>query len=688
MSDHKSSKLSQLNPQQQTAVEYMGGPCLVLAGAGSGKTGVITRKIAHLIQNCGYEPRHIMAVTFTNKAAKEMGERVAKLLPKTPPKDLNISTFHSFGVRFLRSEGKHLGLKEKFSILDSDDCFGILQELCATTDKAFLKAMQSRISLWKNAQISPEQALGLAKDNNELQFARVYSSYNATIAAYQAVDFDDLIRLPVELLRDNEEVRERWQTKIRYILVDEYQDTNTVQYALIKLLTGARAMFTAVGDDDQAIYAWRGATLDNLKLLQTDFPHIQLIKLEQNYRSTERILNAANAVIANNPKLFEKKLWSELGEGDPIKVIPMENEEFEAEHVLMRLQAHKIQHHARFSDYAILYRGNHQARVFEQFLRKARIPYVMSGGQSFFDRAEIRDIMAYFRLMNNIKDDPAYIRAVTTPKRGVGAATLELLGNYAGGRNTSLFEASFEMGFANRATPRQLEPLNQFGELINEYEARAADASGEAAGLLLDELLKVIGYERYLYDHFDDRQAQSKWSNVQDFIGWVKRRAAEDDLALSTVIQSMVMMSMMDKSEGEDNAVRLSTLHAAKGLEYPHVFLVGVEEGLLPHMSREELLEDPIRIEEERRLMYVGITRARLSLHITWCQKRRRGRDFENRQVSRFVKEMQHGTAHDKQHDKPAVQMTPQQRIAMLKARLSKAPEKDERQPEIFKDDE
>ncbi len=666
----------------------MDGPCLVLAGAGSGKTGVITRKIAHLIQDCGYEAKHILAVTFTNKAAKEMAERVIKLLGNAPgneTKQLNISTFHSFGVKFLRAEGKNLGLKEKFSILDSDDCFSILQELCATTDKGLIKTMQSTISLWKNALVSPEQALVIAKDPNELQIARVYLNYNATIQAYQAVDFDDLIRLPVELLRDNAEVRDRWQAKIRYILVDEYQDTNACQYALIKLLTGERAMFTAVGDDDQAIYAWRGATLDNLKLLQTDFPRIQVIKLEQNYRSTERILNAANAVIANNPKLFEKKLWSEYGEGEAIRVIPMENEELEAQNVIMRLQAHKISHQAKFSDYAILYRGNHQARVFEQYLRKERIPYVMSGGQSFFDRAEIRDLMAYFRLMNNVKDDPAFIRAVTTPKRGVGAATLESLGSYAGERNTSLFEASFELGFANRATPRQLEPLQQFGELINSFEERAGKTKGEEAGVLLDDLLKSIAYERYLYDHFDERQAQNKWSNVQDFLGWVKRRLTEDDLSLAAVIQSMVIMSMIDKDEGEDNAVRLSTLHASKGLEYPHVFLVGVEEGLLPHMSREEILEDPVRIEEERRLMYVGITRARLSLHITWCQKRRRGRDFENRQASRFIKEMQHGMPHhERDNAKQTSQMTPKQRIEMLKNMLAKQAG----QQEIFKEDD
>ncbi len=661
-----------LNPQQQQAVDYLEGPCLVLAGAGSGKTGVITQKIAHLINDCGYEPRHIVAMTFTNKAAKEMQERVTKIMSSNNQvnlKGLTISTFHSFGVHFLRAEAKHLGLKEKFSILDQDDCFSILQELCATTDKALIKTMQSTISLWKNGQITPEQALTDAKDEQELQFARVYANYNGTIKAYQAVDFDDLIRLPVELLQSNEDVRNRWQAKIRYMLVDEYQDTNAVQYQLLRLLSGVRAMFTAVGDDDQAIYAWRGATLDNLKLLQTDYPRLKLIKLEQNYRSTERILNAANAVIAHNPKLFDKKLWSEYGEGDPIRVIPMANEDEEAESVVMRLQAHKISQNAQFSDYAILYRGNHQARVFEQALRKERVPYVLSGGQSFFERAEIRDIMAYFRLLNNINDDPAFIRAVTTPKRGIGAATLEHLGQYAGRRDTSLFEAVFEAGFESISTPRQLGPLVEFVEFINTFEERAAR---DEAPEVLDDLIKAIGYETYLFDQFDERQAQNKWKNVVDFMAWMKRRAEDDNKKLSEVIQSMVLISMLDKGSQEENVVRLSTLHASKGLEYPHVFLVGVEEGLLPHMSRDDALEDPNRIEEERRLMYVGITRARKSLHITWCQKRRRGRDFENREASRFIKEMAHDKDAKRDSLKEVPQITPKQRIEMLKAMLAK----------------
>lgn len=668
MSNHTPVK-NKLNPQQQEAVDYLDGPCLVLAGAGSGKTGVITQKIAYLINECGIEPRHIMAVTFTNKAAKEMAERVAKLMDGKSQKGLTISTFHSFGVKFLRDEARHLPLKEKFSILDQDDCFSILQELCATTDKQLIKTMQSTISLWKNGQITPEQALKDAKDEQELQFARVYANYNATISAYQAVDFDDLIRLPVELLQSNDEVRERWQNKLRYVLVDEYQDTNAVQYQLIKLLVGARAMFTAVGDDDQAIYAWRGATLDNLKLLQTDFPRLKLIKLEQNYRSTERILNAANAVIAHNPKLFDKKLWSDFGEGEAIRVIPMANEEEEAENVVMRLQAHKISSNAQFSDYAILYRGNHQARVFEQALRKERVPYVMSGGQSFFERAEIRDVMSYFRLLNNINDDPAFIRAVTTPKRGIGATTLEMLGSYSGRRGIPLFEAVFETGFAQIASQRQIEPLTEFVEFINTFEERART---EEAPEVLDDLIKAIGYEVYLFEQFDERQAQNKWKNVLDFMNWMKRRAEEDELKLSEVIQKMVLISMLDKGNAEENVVRLSTLHAAKGLEYPNVFLVGVEEGLLPHMSRDEALEDPSRIEEERRLMYVGITRARKTLHITWCQKRRRGRDFENREASRFIKEMAHDKDAKRDNLKSIPQVTPKQRIEMLKAMLAK----------------
>ncbi|MES2149988.1 MAG: UvrD-helicase domain-containing protein, partial [Pseudomonadota bacterium] len=392
-----------LNVPQSEAVVYLDGPCLVLAGAGSGKTRVITQKIAHLIEDRGYDPRTIAALTFTNKAALEMQERIAKLL-KQPrqAKQLTVSTFHSLGVKILRQEANGVGLKDRFSIMDSDDCFALVQDLAITTDKQLIRRIQSAISLWKNGLVDPEDAIRKAVDEDEAQAARIFRSYVATLAAYQAVDFDDLIRLPVELFRNNEPIRDKWQRRLRYLLMDEYQDTNTCQYELVKLLVtgiGKKPMFTAVGDDDQAIYAWRGASVENLKTLGEDFPDLKVIKLEQNYRSTTRILQAANAVIGNNPKLFEKRLWSEHGLGEPIKVLGMQTDEQEAEQVAIMISADRFQRKNKWSDYAILYRGNHQARIIEQCLRKERIPYTISGGQSFFDKAEIKDIISYLRLI-------------------------------------------------------------------------------------------------------------------------------------------------------------------------------------------------------------------------------------------------------------------------------------------------
>ena len=677
---------SGLNTPQREAVQYMDGPCLVLAGAGSGKTRVITQKIAFLIESCGYEAKHIAALTFTNKAALEMRERIAKLLkePKAA-KQLTVSTFHSLGVHILRREVASLGLKDRFSIMDSDDCFSIVQDLSATTDKAVIRRMQNAMSLWKNTLQTPEQALQHAQDEEQAQAARVYRNYVATLSSYQAVDFDDLIRLPVELFRQDESARERWQRKLRYLLLDEYQDTNTCQYELVKLLVtglGKKPMFTAVGDDDQAIYAWRGATVENLKTLQTDFPDLKLIKLEQNYRSSTRILQAANAVIANNPKLFEKALWSEHGLGDPVKVMAMEDEEAEADQVVIMLSAHKFERRAKFSDYAILYRGNHQARVFEKALRRERIPYVMSGGQSFFDRAEIKDIISYLRLVANGDDDPAFIRAVTTPKRGIGQVTLEALGSFAGQWQCSLFEAVFKGGIEAKLTDRQLGPLREFCDFINQLEARAsrvgAAGSGENAAAVLDDMMKEINYEAYLYDTFDDVQAQNKWQNVLDFTGWLKekgtggREVTDPEKSLLELTQMVALMSMLEGRDEEPDAVRLSTLHAAKGLEFGHVFMVGVEEGILPHKGDPDAPADSIatRIEEERRLMYVGITRAQRTLHLSWCKNRKRARDSVPCEVSRFVKEM----CLDQDEASPAEidAQTPQNRLANLKALLQK----------------
>ncbi len=686
-----------LNPAQREAVRYLDGPCLVLAGAGSGKTRVITQKITYLIEERGFEPKYIAAVTFTNKAAAEMRERVAQLLEgktmsapgkegrKIPAKQLTVCTFHSLGLQMLRQEAEHVGLKPQFSIMDAQDCFTMVQEQAATTDKALIRRIQSAISLWKNALVAPESALANASDEDEHQAALIYRNYVATLSAYQAVDFDDLIRIPAELLAANEEIRDKWQNRLRYLLIDEYQDTNACQYTLLKWLAGPRAAFTAVGDDDQAIYGWRGATLENLKQLQVDFPALKVIKLEQNYRSTVRILDAANNVIANNPKLFEKKLWSEHGVGDAITVTAANDDEHEAESVVFRLSAHRFERRAQFRDYAILYRGNFQARVLEKVLRRERIPYVLSGGQSFFERAEIKDVCSYLRLIANADDDPAFIRAVITPRRGVGNTTLESLGAFAGQAKCSLFEAVYMGALEARLAVRQLEPLRAFCDFIERLRVRAAK---EPATVLLDDLMAGIQYEAYLYDTYDERQARSKWQNVLEFLEWLKRKGTKSEQEEQTatgfdtadglsdtgknllqLIQMVALMSMLEGRDEDPDAARLSTIHAAKGLEYPHVFLIGCEEGILPHRGGEGVEMDDARIEEERRLMYVAITRAKRSLHLTYCTKRNYAQQTQVCEPSRFIAEMVlEESAPGAPEDAP---MTPKDRLANLKALLN-----------------
>ena len=699
-----------LNAMQRQAVLYLDGPCLVLAGAGSGKTRVITQKIAYLLRECGYSARQVVALTFTNKAAREMNERVKQLVDAKLAKGLTVSTFHSLGLRFLREEAAHAGLKTGFSILDSNDALAIIQELLATTDKARLRAVQQNISLWKNALMDPDAADRSAATPSEIEAAKVYRSYSATLAAYQAVDFDDLIRLPAMLLEQNAEIRQRWQGRVHYLLVDEYQDTNVCQYRLVQWLVGQRAMFTAVGDDDQAIYAWRGATVENLANLTTDYPGLQVIKLEQNYRSVQRILTAANNVISKNPNIFGKKLWSDLGVGEAIQITPMDNEEAEAESIAVRLSAARFERQAQWRDFAVLYRSNHQARALEQALRNLRIPYTISGGQSFFEKPEIRDILAYLRLIANDDDDPAFIRAVTTPRRGIGQATLQALGQFAAERQMSLFAAIFEISGTERLSGRPLQTLETFAAFIQGIQARAgrktavaaptpaqgslisADAalgafSGvgvdgvreDTAATILDDLLAAIQYERHLYDILDEKPAQNRWHNVLELIGWLKRKADEDDMNLLQLVQHVALVTMLERSDDEEpDAVKLSTLHASKGLEYPHVYLAGVEEGLLPHLGRDEDDTDPAsaaealaqRIQEERRLMYVGITRAQRSLHLTWCKKRRRAREDVVRERSRFIEEM--GLGPDGPVADPAAAMTPKDRLGMLKALLNK----------------
>lgn len=625
-----------LNPQQQQAVTYLGGPLLVLAGAGSGKTGVITQKIKHLITKIGYPAHQVAAITFTNKAAKEMQERVAKLLPKSQTRGLTICTFHSLGMRILREEANEWGYKKNFSILDSTDSAKIINDLLGGTGKDSVFRAQHQISLWKNDLKTPEQALSESANEWEHQIAQIYADYQATLESYHAVDFDDLIRLPTLLLQQNSAVRQKWQRRLRYLLVDECQDTNTCQFTLMKLLTGIEGMFTAVGDDDQSIYAWRGANMENLRTMQADYPQMKIIKLEQNYRSTARILKIANHVIAHNPKLFQKTLWSQFSMGDKVKVVACQNEQHEAEWVVSQIVQQKLMggNQAHYADFAILYRGNHQARLFEEALRSARVPYQLSGGQSFFDKAEIKDVLSYIRLLANPNDEPAFLRAVTTPKRGIGQVTLGKLNAYAHEHECSLYEAAQTEAALHLLHATHREPLQAFMNMLETYRRRAEH---DDAGQLIHQLLEEIGYENYLAATEEGKAAEIKWHNVTDLTDWLSRKAEQDGKNIIEIAQSIALMTLLEgKDEEEADAVKLSTLHASKGLEYPYVFLVGCEEGILPH--GDSIAED--NVEEERRLMYVGITRAKYRLTISHCLKRKRQGSWQFPEPSRFIDEM------------------------------------------------
>ncbi|MGE0496700.1 MAG: ATP-dependent helicase [Ramlibacter sp.] len=661
-----------LNLAQQEAVNYMHGPCLVLAGAGSGKTRVITHKIGRLIQ-AGLAPQQIAAITFTNKAAAEMRERARGLIGRDA-KGVLVCTFHALGVRMLRQDGAALGLKPQFSILDSDDVTSILKDAGGSTDAATARQWQWAISLWKNMGLNAAQAEAQARDDNERVTARIMARYEERLAAYQSVDFDDLIGLPLKLLQEHAEVRAKWQAQLGHVLVDEYQDTNATQYEVLKLLVGEKARFTAVGDDDQSIYGWRGATLDNLKRLPLDFPNLKVVKLEQNYRSTSAILRAANNVIGPNPKLFPKTLFSELGEGEPVRVVDADNEEHEAERTVARIQSIRAGQAATASagaatpewkNFAVLYRANHQAKTFEKALRKAAIPYKVSGGQSFFDRAEIKDLCAWFRLWVNNDDDPAFLRAITSPKRGIGHTTLQNLGTFAGKYKLSLFEALFSPSLGSALPAKAVSSLHEFGRHVNDLEYRARHTHGaEAARAFMLDWLKDIGYEKHLYDGEDsEKLAASRWTNVLDFCDWMSQRCggeiddaagvttASETKSLLEVAQTIALLSTISEREQDQNVVTLSTLHAAKGLEWPHVMLVGVTEGLLPFKLGDDdnptgRADGPMsegilqRLQEERRLMYVGITRAQRSLAVSWTRKRKKGREMIAAQPSRFIAEM------------------------------------------------
>ncbi|MGX2966487.1 DNA helicase Rep [Ursidibacter sp. B-7004-1] len=666
-----------LNAQQQQAVEYTTGACLVLAGAGSGKTRVIINKIAHLIAHCGYSPKQIAAVTFTNKAAREMRERVAHSIGKEKSKGLTISTFHTLGFEILKREHKLLGYKSGMTLFDEHDQIALLKHLLpetVTEDKDLLKQLVNTISNWKNDLLSPEQVVGLVSSDRERVFSHFYQQYQNQLKAYNALDFDDLIMLPTLLFRQFPEAKERWQQKIRYLLVDEYQDTNTSQYELIKLIVGEQGNFTVVGDDDQSIYSWRGAKPENMGRLRHDFPQLKVIKLEQNYRSSQRILHCANILIDNNDHLFEKRLFSQLGEGEKLNVIEAKNEEFEAERIVGELIAHRYSRKTKYKDYAILYRGNHQSRLLEKLLIQNRIPYKISGGTSFFAKTEIKDMLAYLRLLVNQDDDAAFLRIVNTPKREIGAATLEKLGQLANEKQVSLFEAIFDFELIQRLTPKPYQALQNFARWVVELADQAVRSEPQSA---IKEMLAHIQYETYLYETATTPKAAEMQSrNVQTLFEWVQKMLDGDEInepmSLNQAVTNLTLRDMMERSEDDDESdqVQLMTLHASKGLEFPHVFLIGMEEGILPHQT--SIDED--NVEEERRLAYVGITRAQQTLTFSLCKERRQYGEIIKPEVSRFLLELPQDDLQWERNKPPLSEQQKQQKtesnIANLRALL------------------
>ncbi len=646
--------MKNLNPQQKAAVKYIDGPLLVLAGAGSGKTSVITQKIAYLVNQCGISARNIAAVTFTNKAAREMKARSGKLVSGRKASGLTVSTFHNLGLTIIRRESKQLGFKRGFSIFDADDAKNLLKELMlrdSDLDADHIDLVQNQISRWKNNLLSPAQALSQAENNGEQAIAIVYQRYSQALRAYNAVDFDDLILIPACLFRDHPETLEKWQNRIRYLLVDEYQDTNHAQYQLVKLLVGSRRALTVVGDDDQSIYAWRGARPENLAQLNEDFPELNVIKLEQNYRSTGRILKAANQLIDNNPHVFSKSLWSELGPGEPIRLIRTANEEVETERVVNEILDMKLRKHCHFRDFAVLYRGNHQAKLLEMKLQTQGVPYQLSGGTSFYARAEIKDIMAYLRLVVNSDDDNAFLRIINTPRRQIGTSTLEKLGHYANDRQVSLMDAIDEIGLQSQIPGQNLERLQRFKRWLQNVERNCINGDAIEA---IREMVDDIDYEGWLHQNASSGAvAEKRIGNVNFLLDQIKKLLEKDDMAVAgdddsndqpnethveDAIAKLVLRDLLDRQEEEsaDDKVQLMTLHAAKGLEFPHVFLLGMEEGILPHRNS----IDEGNIEEERRLAYVGITRARQSLTMTLTSKRKLFGEIIDSTPSRFLDEL------------------------------------------------
>ena len=632
-----------LNEQQAEAVKYIDTPLLVLAGAGSGKTMVITNKIAYLIQYYSISAHNIVAVTFTNKAAQEMKNRVGKLVQGKASQGLTVATFHNLGLNIIRKEYKTLGYKSGFSIFNAQDVRSLIKDLIqqeVSSNEENIDIIQHTISNWKHDLIFPENALEEAKQPHEQLAARVYEHYNLTLKACNSIDLDDLILQPIALFRENPAVLERWQKKIHYVLVDEYQDTNGAQYELIRKLVGIPGKLTVVGDDDQSIYAWRGARPENFVLLNKDYPSLRIIKLEQNYRSTGRILKIANTLIANNSHIFNKTLWSKLGMGDIIRVIRCRNDETECDRIATEILTHKLRNNTYWKDYAVLYRVNCQSRLLEIKLQRYQIPYHINKETALFASAEVKDIMAYLRLMVNQENNNAFLRIINIPRRKIGPATLKKLCDYANMHNLSLYSACQAIGLQEALTSKYVAKLRQFTDWMDSVSYRCQNAKDPIA--IIREMIKDIDYKNWLMQTTTTpAMVEKRMNNVNfliDSLQQILDRVEEEDecTTVENAITGLILCEMNNQEEEDNDKVHLLTLHTSKGLEYLHIFIMGMEEELLPHRIS---LKDS-HIEEERRLTYVGMTRAKKTLTMTIAEQRNQYGKIVNTTPSRFLDEL------------------------------------------------
>lgn len=607
-----------LNPMQKLAVTTTEGPVQVVAGAGSGKTRVLTHRVAYLLAEKHVHPWNILAITFTNKAAREMKERIVSLVGSVA-EEIWISTFHSMCVRILRRDIDRLGYSRNFSILDTSDQLSMIKQVLKQENldhKKFEPRMiLNKISQAKNQLMEPQDLLRNAKTLNDEVAARVYVEYQKTLRVNESLDFDDLLMVTVKLFKQVPDVKEYYQKKFQYIHVDEYQDTNHVQYVLVNILAEHHRNICVVGDSDQSIYRFRGADITNILNFERDYPDAKLIKLEQNYRSTKRILQAANHLIAHNTERKPKNLWTENDEGAPIRVFEAGTEHDEAYYVAENILK-GVKEGLSYNDFAVLYRTNAQSRVFEDVMLKSNIPYTVVGGIKFYDRKEIKDILAYLRLIVNPNDDLSLQRIINVPKRGIGAATLEKIAQYASRHQLSMFESLLEIEQVN-VSKRVQGAIHQFVQMIQELHSVSEYLS---AVEITEEVLERSGYRDELKKE-NTLEAASRLENIDEFITvaqeFEKRNEDKSLIAFLTDLALISDIDVLDKPQDEEKtseAVALMTLHSAKGLEFPVVFLVGMEEGIFPHLRS---LDDEEEMEEERRLAYVGITRAENELHLT-----------------------------------------------------------------------